>query len=268
MASPGDAAGPASRRTPIRIAMWSGPRTISTAMMRSWEARGDAAVVDEPLYAHYLAETGLDHPGRAAILAAHESDWRRVVAELLGPVPGDRPIHYQKHMAHHLLPGVGRDWLDDASLVHAFLVRDPAAMVRSLARALGRPPRLEETGLPQQLELAERIAAAGGGPPPVLDSDAVLRDPAGVLAAFCRRVGVPWTERMLSWSPGPRATDGAWAPHWYASVEASTGFGPPGEPVDPALLPPELRRVVEACRGPHERLRGLAVAPADRPPGG
>jgi hypothetical protein len=239
--------------------MWSGPRNISTAMMRSWASRGDTAVVDEPLYAHYLAETGLDHPGREAVLAAHDADWRRVSDALLGPVPGGLPIHYQKHMSHHLLPSVGRDWLDDPSFVHAFLVRDPAAMVVSLARALGRVPAVEETGLPQQIELFERVADATGRTPPVLDSDEVLRDPGGLLAALCRRVGVPWTERMLRWAPGPRPEDGAWAPHWYASVEASTGFGPPREPLADAEVPAELREVVAACREPSARLRAARV---------
>ena len=246
---------------PVRVAMWSGPRNISTAMMRSWEARGDAAVVDEPFYAHYLARTGLDHPGREAVLAAHESDWRQVVAGLLGPVPGGRPIHYQKHMSHHLLPSIGRVWLEDPSFVHGFLVRDPAAMVCSLARALGRVPELSETGLPQQVALFERIARRDGRAPAVLEAEAVLRDPAAALEALCFRIGVPWTPRMLHWSPGRRATDGAWAPHWYAAVEASSGFGPPRPPMDDAAVPADLRPVVAACREHHERLRAGRVVP-------
>ena len=56
--------------TPIRIAAWSGPRNISTAMMRAWENRPDCIVVDEPLYAHYLQATQLDHPARDEVIAA------------------------------------------------------------------------------------------------------------------------------------------------------------------------------------------------------
>ncbi|MHC4808934.1 MAG: sulfotransferase-like domain-containing protein [Planctomycetota bacterium] len=250
-----------SAATPVRVAMWSGPRNISTAMMRSWEARGDTAVVDEPFYAHYLAETGLDHPGREAVLASQDPDWRRVVAGLLGPVPGDRPIHYQKHMSHHLLPSIGRGWLDEPSFVHGFLVRDPAAMVCSLARALGRVPELPETGLPQQVELFEHFTRRHGRPPAVLESEEVLRDPAAALAAFCRRIGVPWTPRMLRWPAGRRSTDGVWAPHWYATVEASTGFGPPREPLPDAAVPGELRPLVAACREHHERLLAGRVIP-------
>lgn len=244
---------PPTTADPIRLAMWSGPRNISTAMMRSWEARGDAAVSDEPLYAHYLVETGLDHPGRDEILAAHDADWRRVTDAMIGPVPGERPVWYQKHMSHHLLPDVGRDWLD--AVTQAFLVRDPASMVVSLARALGRTPAPEETGLPQQLEMFERAADAAGAVPPVLDAADVLSDPAGTLEAFCRRVDVPWTPRMLAWEPGPRETDGAWASHWYATVEASTGFGPPREPLDPNEVPPELRPIVDAVTPAYERMR-------------
>jgi len=107
----------------VRIAMWSGPRNISTAMMRSFENRGDCAVVDEPFYAHYLARTGLDHPARDEVIAAGETDWHDVVAMLTGPVPGGRTVFYQKHMTHHMLPHIGHEWFADVA--HVFLIRDP-----------------------------------------------------------------------------------------------------------------------------------------------
>jgi len=248
---------------PIRIAMWSGPRNISTALMRSWEARGDCAVVDEPFYAHYLQETGLDHPGRAEVLAAQPRDWRVVVASLTGPVAGGRPIQYQKQMAHHLLPMIDRGWLmdelpDGSHVVSCFLVRDPAAMLVSLGRVLDRP-LLEDTGLPQQVELFDRIRERTGIAPPVIDARDVLDDPAGTLSALCRRLGVPWTERMLSWPAGRRETDGVWAPYWYEAVERSTGFerrDPRGEPV-----PPALERLLGTCRDFHDVLAEHAIRP-------
>ena len=135
---------------PLRIAMWSGPRNISTALLRSWGNRPDTAVCDEPLYAHYLQQTGLDHPGAAEVIAHHEPDWRKAVAGLVGAVPGGKPIFYQKHMAHHLLPQVGRDWL--GRLTHAFLIRDPRAMLPSLDKVFPNPG-LADTGLPQQREI-------------------------------------------------------------------------------------------------------------------
>jgi hypothetical protein len=227
----------------VRIAMWSGPRTISTALMRSWEARGDTAVWDEPFYAHYLMRTGRDHPGRDEIIAQHETDWRKVAAALVGPVPGGKPISYQKHMAHHMLPGIDLAFAD--ALANCFLIRAPREMLASLAKVIPRPA-VDETGLPRQVELFERERARTGRVPPVIDSGDVLRDPAGVLSALCSAIGVPYTERMLSWPPGPRATDGVWARHWYGSVWRSTGFGPPREE-DDAPLPPALGEVHRAC---------------------
>ena len=233
----------------VRIAMWSGPRNISTAMMRSWENRPDTVVVDEPFYAHYLEQTGLEHPGREAILAAHDADPDRVARMLTGPVPSGGSIHYQKHMAHHLLPGMPRDWM--ASVTNCFLVRDPRAMVASL-HARTPNPSIEDTGLPQQRVLFDEIREQSGAVPPVLDAFDVLSDPRRVLARCCEAIGVDFDESMLAWPAGPRDSDGAWAPWWYDSVEASTGFASPR--TDPVELPAELEPLVEACFEHYEHL--------------
>jgi hypothetical protein len=229
--------------------MWSGPRNISTALLRSWGSRDDTVVCDEPLYAHYLRETGLDHPGREEILAAHESDWRKVVDWLLADLPPGKTIFYQKHMAHHLLPGIDRGWL--SSLSHAFLIRDPAEMLASLVRVTPEP-RLEDTGLPQQWELFETVRRGTGGTPAVLDARDVLENPARLMRRLCSALGVPFREAMLAWEPGPRETDGIWAKHWYAAVEASTGF----EPYRPQSnrLPERLRPLHEECVDYYRRL--------------
>jgi len=207
----------------LRIAMWSGPRNISTAMLRSFGSRPDTAVTDEPLYAHYLQLTGVAHPGRDEVIAAHEPDWRKVAAALTGPVPGTRAIWYQKHMAHHLLPMIERDWLD--ALTHAFLIREPDEMVASLLKTFPGAG-LADTGLPQQCEIFDRIADRQGRAPPVVLASDVLKDPRAQLEALCSALGIPFLDAMLSWPPGRRDTDGAWATHWYAAVEASTGFEP------------------------------------------
>ncbi|HVQ95992.1 MAG TPA: hypothetical protein VMU51_33520 [Mycobacteriales bacterium] len=221
---------------PVRVAMWSGPRNVSTALMRSFGARPDTLVVDEPLYAHYLATTGLDHPARDEVLASQPTDWPAVAAALTGPLPSGVGVHYQKHMAHHLLPDVGRDWL--ARLSHAFLIRAPAQVVTSYAKVRGEPT-LEDLGYPQQVELFRRY----GGP--VVDAADLLRDPAGVLRRLCAAVGIGYDPAMLSWPPGPRDTDGVWAPHWYAAAESSTGFAPyAAGPVD---VPPRLAPLVAAA---------------------
>ncbi|MGI5236757.1 HAD family hydrolase [Dactylosporangium sp. CA-139066] len=225
----------------VRVAMWSGPRNISTAMLRSFGARPDAVVVDEPLYAHYLAETGLDHPGRDEILDSQPRRWADAVAGLLAPV--DAAVFYQKHMAHHLLPQVGREWLGEVA--NAYLIRDPAHVVASYAKVRGEPT-LEDLGYPQQVE----IFRAHGGP--VVDAADILRDPPGVLSALCEALGVPWDPAMLAWPAGRRETDGVWAPHWYAAVERSTGFGP-YDP-RPAEVPDHLRPLVERAAPLYEEL--------------
>ena len=226
-----------------RVAMWSGPRNISTAMMRSFGSRADTVVVDEPLYAHYLAVTGIDHPGRDAILASQPTGWPDVAAALTGPLPGEPAVFYQKHMTHHLLPEIGRDWL--GGLTHAFLIRDPAHVVASYARVRGEPT-LDDLGFPQQLEIFRTF----GGP--VVDSADVLKDPAGTLRRLCAALGLAFDPAMLSWAPGPRAADGVWAPHWYAAVHASTGFAP-YDP-RPVEVPDRLRPLVEAAQPYYDEL--------------
>ena len=235
---------------PLRIAMWSGPRNISTAMMRAWENRGDCAVSDEPLYAAYLAATGLDHPGRDEVIADGETDPRKVVAALLGPVPGDRPLWYQKHMSHHVLPGLAHDWIH--GLANVLLIRDPAEVVASYvkSRATVTP---EDIGLPQQARLFDELADCSGTAPPVIDAADFLKAPEAHLRALCAWLGIDFTDRMLAWPAGPRDSDGIWAPHWYDAVWRSTGFEPyrAREP----QLSGDAARVAEACQSAYERLR-------------
>ncbi|MGH8482076.1 MAG: HAD family hydrolase, partial [Nevskiaceae bacterium] len=207
-----------------RIAMWSGPRNISTALMRSFGARPDTAVVDEPFYAAYLARTGVDHPLAAEVLASQPNDWREVVAALLGPVPDGKPVWYQKHMTHHMLPEFDRAWL--VRVRNAFLIRSPEAVLASYVRKR-TTVNLADIGVVQQRELFDREADRLGVAPPVVDAADVLADPAGVLARLCAALGIEYTEAMLSWPAGRRATDGVWAPAWYGAVERSTGFEAP-----------------------------------------
>ncbi len=228
---------------PVRIAMWAGPRTCSTALLRSWESRADTVVVDEPLYAAYLAETGLDHPGRDDILASQSTDWRRVATALVDePLEAGATIAYQKHMAHHLLPSMDRRCF--AGLRHAFLLRDPRQVLASYAQVRAEPTAAD-LGIAQQLQLFETF----GGP--VVDSADLLRDPPTVLRALCAALDVPFDVAMLTWRAGPRDSDGVWAPHWYDAVIASTGFGSPTEPRE---LPERLRPIADAVMPAYDRL--------------
>ena len=212
----------APTNAPLRIAMWSGPRNISTAMMRAFENRGDCAVVDEPFYAHYLAQTGSDHPGRDEIIEEGETDWCRVVDGLTGPVPDNQPVFYQKQMTHHMLPHIGHDWFGSAR--HVFLIRDPREVLISYLKS--RPhATAEDIGVLQQADLYDEVMASLGAPP-VIDADEFLKRPEAHLRALCAHLGIAFTARMLCWPAGARASDGIWAPYWYDAVLKSTGFEP------------------------------------------
>ena len=241
---------------PIRIAMWSGPRNISTAMMRAFGNRADCAVSDEPFYGAYLNATGLDHPMREAVIASQPRDWRAVAATLTGSPPSGLPIWYQKHMTHHMIEGFGRDWTD--GFVNAFLIRAPEAVLASYARKR-QDFTLEEIGLPAQLALFERAADKLGHAPPVIEGADVLADPRGMLKALCQACGINFDEAMLSWPPGPRASDGVWAPAWYDAVEKSTGFGPARRETARPQLSDDLARIAEAARPAYETLRTFAL---------
>lgn len=237
--------------TPLRIAMWSGPRNISTAMMRSFENRPDTFVCDEPLYAYYLKTTGLPHPGAEEIIAHDENDWCKVADWLTGPIPEGKSVFYQKHMTHHLLPEVERGWLD--SLTHCFLIRDPREVLTSYLNIENLDePSLEDLGFPQQVEIFENVRRRTGETPPVLDSRDVLEDPRGKLGALCDRLGLEFTDAMLSWPAGKRDTDGVWARHWYGSVEKSTGFQP--YKPKPDQVPDHLMELYSSCLPYYETL--------------
>lgn len=238
-----------------RIAMWSGPRNISTAMMRAFENRADTVVWDEPFYAYYLQSTGLDHPMRDAVIAAGEAeDWRKVAHGCTAaPLGTNRhgnaaSVQYQKHMTHHMLPEIDLGWMADVT--NAFLIRAPEAV---LASYHDRHTQIElrDVGFREQAELFDRVAQATGTAPVVMESDDILADPEGALRRLCAGLGIPFDPAMLSWPAGKRESDGVWAAHWYKSVEASTGLA---RPRPPRPLPAHLRPLAEACRPFYDRL--------------
>ena len=231
----------------VRLAMWSGPRNISTALMRSWENRSDCRVVDEPLYAYYLAETGLNHPAREEVIAAGETSWQAVVADLTAPTDG---VYYQKHMTHHLIPQLPRDWI--GSLTNVLLIRDPAQVIASYVRSRADVVA-EDIGLVQQAELYDQL----GGSTPVIDSADFLQDPESYLRWLCAYAGVQFARTMLCWAPGPRDSDGVWAPYWYDAVLASTCFEP-YRPREVELHGPALE-AAKRSRPHYERLHAVRV---------
>ena len=209
--------------TTHRIAMWSGPRNISTAMMRAWENRSDCAVWDEPLYGHYLFKTGISHPGADEIIADQGHDWEDIVTRCTGEAPQKKPVFYQKHMTLHLLPGMDRSWL--SKLTHCFLIRDPESVIASYA-AVRDDPTLEDIGFVQQAELFDYVTDLTRAEPLVIDSRDFLLDPGAMLNAICAKLGLKFETSMLQWPPGPRKSDGIWGKYWYDSVWNSSGFSP------------------------------------------
>jgi len=234
---------------PIRVAMWSGPRNISTAMMRSWGNRANTAVVDEPFYAFYLKATGRKHPGADEVIAHGETDWRKVVTQLIGPIPRGQSMFFQKQMTHHLLPEIDRPWLVD--LTNCFLIRDPAEVITSYIKK-NDDPTLEDLGFVQQTEIFDWIRQRSGSVPPVIDARDILQDPERILRLLCESIGVAFDQAMLSWPPGLRETDGVWAKHWYSEVARSTGFQPYRAKNEP--VPQRLREIHERCHECYERL--------------
>ena len=238
----------------LRLAMWSGPRNLSTALMRSFENRPDCVVVDEPLYAHYLASTRRPHPGFDDILASQSQDWREVTRWLCEDEQPGADIWYQKHMTHHLLPSMGRGWMDQ--LTHCLLIRDPRLVLSSYAKTR-EEVIVEDLGFVQLQEIYEHLRGLGRRPPLIVSSRDVLVDPEGTLRALCAGLEVPFFDAMLRWPPGPRASDGVWAKHWYDSVERSSGFAPyaPREPD----YPPRYQHIIDVAMPIYERLYALRI---------
>ncbi len=245
-------------KNPIRIAMWSGPRNISTAMMRSFENRADCCVVDEPFYASYLYLTGIEHPMREEILGCHETDWNQVARRITGPPPEDCRIFYQKHMTHHMIPPIGRGWM--AACRHAFLIRQPERVLASYSRKRATVTA-DDIGFAQQAALFDETSAITGKPAPVVDADMLLADPAGMIASLCEALEIPFDPAMLRWPAGPRASDGIWANHWYDAVRKSTGFQPASP--RPALDDPALISIADRARPHYERLAKWMIGPDD-----
>jgi hypothetical protein len=233
----------------IRIAMWSGPRNISTAMMRSFSSRSDCAVTDEPFYGAYLKTTGEPHAMADEIIADMDCDWQSVASTMRGPIPGGKAVWYQKHMSHHMEGAVSVDDFPDH--VHVFLIRDPALMVASYRRK-NELVDARQLGFERLVEYHRRVSDRLGHPAPVIDGNAILADPSSKLAALCNAIGIDWDPAMLKWSKGPHPDDGIWGAHWYDAVWKSEGFG---SPTTLSELNSAEHDIVRACRADYDYLR-------------
>lgn len=239
---------------PHRIAMWSGPRNLSTALMYAFASRGDCAVWDEPFYAAYLHATGIPHPMAAEIIAAAEPDPTKVAEACLGEIPGGQPLFYQKHMTLHMIPAFERGFM--LGLTNVFLIRHPARVIASYAKKR-ESPTLEDVGYVQQAHLFHQVADWMGEPPIVVDSFDIRAKPLETLTKLCAALNIPFIEKMLHWPAGPKPYDGVWAPHWYNAVHASTGLDEPEGPLP--VLEHDFARLSDRAMPYYERLKSFAI---------
>lgn len=241
----------------MRIAMWSGPRNLSTAMMYSFGARSDFAVWDEPYYGAYLAASGADHPMRKKIIAAQNIDPDRVATALLDTIPGGKPHFYFKHMTHHMLPGFDRSWLSDVSNV--FLIRHPARVIASYVKKR-ESPKLTDLGFAMQAEILDQVTSLGRRAI-VIDSQFIRANPGSAMRALCAALGLGFESAMLNWPPGGHAEDGVWAPHWYGAVHKSTGFAGAEGPLP--VLSGKYEHLTEQALPIYEKMLALAIGNAE-----
>ena len=237
------------------IAMWSGPRNISTAMMYSFDNRDDCYATDEPLYAHFLMSTGAHHPGAKEVMKNHDTDFESVISHLTGPIPGGKPIWYQKHMCHHVMGNSDISWI--GGLTNCFLIRDPREVLLSLSKITDSID-LMSTGLPQQIRIVEYLRGESGHNPLIFDSNEILEDPIALLRKLCDSLGIRFDEKMIYWDPGPRNCDGVWAKYWYDSVWSSSGFAPPSK--RDGDLNATLSRVLEEAEPLYQKLRDIRIS--------
>lgn len=226
----------------MRIAMWSGPRNLSTAMMYSFGNRSDFAAWDEPFYAPYLAQTGLEHPMAQAIIDEHESDPKSVAARCLGSIPDEKPNFYMKHMPHHMIDGFPTEWIESCVNVH--LIRHPARVIASYANKKASIT-VEDIGFHQQLDLYKRFGGI------VIDSADIRSDPETMLRRLCERIDLEFDDAMLSWPKGPKPFDGIWATHWYDAVHKSSGFAAAEGPLPDVA---ERQEILEATLPAYEAM--------------
>jgi hypothetical protein len=226
----------------VRIVMWSTPRSLSTAPLRSWANRVDTTVVDEPFYGAWLHEKNPNHPSAQELARTLATDRLRVAQQLR--VSGTTPLQYEKHITQHVSVPFVADQMQGVR--HAFLVRHPARQLTSLAKVLGTFP-FESSGWP----MLEKLHLAFGGGAPILDADAIGEDPARALRLLCAALSVEFSESMLAWSPGKHPALGSWAGDWYHAVQASSGFTPPGPLPE---VPPHLSAYYAQALPVYERM--------------
>ena len=204
----------------MRIACWSGPRNISTALMRSWSSRNDTFVSDEPFYGYYLKETGFNHAMKQEIIDSYSTDYHHIIKSINAIVPDNKIIWYQKHMAHHIINEEDLSWIKNFK--NCILIRNPRDVINSYIKK-NTLSSISELGYPQQLSIL-RFLQKEKLPFYIIDSDELLKAPKRELSAWCDYLNIAFDQKMLSWSKGPHKNDGIWGKHWYHNINNSKTF--------------------------------------------
>ena len=204
----------------MRIACWSGPRNISTALMRSWSSRGDSFVSDEPFYAYYLKEQQLKHPMYKEIIEHYPNTYNDVVTSLISEIPNDKEHWYQKHMAHHLIDLNNINWINQFE--NCILIRHPKSVINSYIKK-NTLNHIDELGYPQQYKIMKYLDSIDKKFI-VVDSDILLNNPEKILSQWCNGINLKFDNSMLNWKKGSHPQDGIWWKHWYDNVITTTHF--------------------------------------------
>lgn len=202
------------------VACWSGPRNISTALMRSWSSRHDTFVTDEPFYAYYLKETKLKHPMYEEIINHYSSNYNQIVSDLISKIPEGKKIWYQKHMAHHILDLTNIEWI--ANCENCILMRHPKEVISSYTKK-NELNSVEDLGYSQQYEIMKFLKKLNK-PYIIIDSSELLKNPEKSLSTWCKKMNIKFYKSMLSWEKGNNIYDGIWWKSWYDNVINTTGF--------------------------------------------
>ena len=204
----------------MKIACWSGPRNISTALMRSWSSRNDTFVSDEPFYAYYLKKKQLKHPMYKEIIEHYPNKYKDIINSLTSDIPNGKKHWYQKHMAHHLIDLNNINWI--TNFENCILIRHPRDVINSYVKK-NTLHHIDELGYPQQYKIMKYLESIGKRFT-VIDSNVLLNNPKKILSKWCNNIDLEFDISMLKWAKGAHPQDGIWWKHWYDNVITTTHF--------------------------------------------
>ncbi len=233
----------------MKIACWSGPRNISTALMRSWSSRNDTFISDEPLYASHLKTKNIKHPMYEEIISSYETDYKKIKKYLTGNNPKKRELWYQKHMAHHIKDNESLEWIN--SFKNCLLIREPKYVISSYIKK-NELNSTEDLGYFQQSLILNYLLESKSDFI-VIDSHCFLKNPQKYLSLWCKKLNIKFSRKMLKWEKKLYDYDGIWAKHWYRNVINSHQFSEPREIIDE--IPRKYSDILEECNSYYSKLR-------------